>query len=470
MADSPEERRSHRFNETTQKLVLLEDWKRGSMKIPRKLYLSSTIRCNLRCKYCCHSMESFRNEHYENDLDEKTILRIIVEGVKMGIPEFSIGGGGEPFLRKQLVLDMMRAIRKGGANGAITTNATLIDHKTLETIVKLGWKTFVVSLDSHDEDTADNLRGKGIFGRCVKVLDQLKLLKEEYDSPFPEVEINSVITSRNHDHIPNILLFGADHGAQRIMFIPMTPHNNEMAPLKLGAEHKDSFQESITLGIEIARNLSIETNLESLQDHRVTFKTGTMVPVLAANEFKPVHPATNVSTSRAGRSKNSPLLVKTMKRIFSWKQERKHASSQLLPTDPIRTNRQTTALDATSNKPIMENAFNKENDTISQRLGLLNADGLPLCYEPWSTLVIHPDGSLNPCQHNAKASNIGSRSLNEVWFKDSYLEQMRARHLEKKLPDFCQKCCSAVAAEILTDQRNANVFTSPSTSEGALVN
>jgi len=69
------------------------------------------------------------------------------------------------------------------------------------------------------------------------------------------------------------------------------------------------------------------------------------------------------------------------------------------------------------------------------------------CYEPWVSLVIHPDGNVDPCQHNCHASQIGNRSLRDVWIKDRHLNKIRKSILKNKLFPQCDLCCSRYVAE-----------------------
>lgn len=71
------------------------------------------------------------------------------------------------------------------------------------------------------------------------------------------------------------------------------------------------------------------------------------------------------------------------------------------------------------------------------------------CYEPWTTLVVHPDGYVNPCERGAKVTHIGERSLAEVWREDRHLLAMREKFLRGELPQDCAKCCGPLVSATL---------------------
>ena len=353
------------------KLQRYRSWAQGKLLPPEEMYLAPTAVCNLRCRYFVHSMASYREDNYHHDPEGETLLRLIREGIELGVKQFNLVGGGEPFLKKSLALAMMREIVLGGAKGAITTNATLLNRADLKEMIDMGWESLLISLDSPDEKTADSLRGKGTFRRCVRVLEMLQELKKESDTYKPVVALNVVITSENYTQVPDILRFASKYGVWNVWFIPVTTHDSGMERLKLTREQTIKFQKIIQASLDLPEELNIySTNLPSLLDTRIIEETGNMISVISSGQ---------------------------------------------------------------------EPEFSSEHE-------------LPLCFEPWNSIVVHPDGSLNPCQHNSKASNIGSRSLREAWYEDPYLESMRMRHKKKSLLDFCQKCCSAVVAENLKVQ------------------
>lgn len=69
------------------------------------------------------------------------------------------------------------------------------------------------------------------------------------------------------------------------------------------------------------------------------------------------------------------------------------------------------------------------------------------CYEPWFTLVIHPDGYIDPCEMVNKVSHIGDRSLSELWSEDAHLRAMRKDFLKGRLPATCAKCCGPLVVQ-----------------------
>lgn len=360
---------------TSGKVERVLGWRDGApLPAPQQMFIAPAAGCNLRCGYCVHSLPDYRKENYGKEAESELFLRAVSEALGMGVPLFNIGGTGEPFVRKELTCRLMRLVKEGGAEGAITTNATLLDRSILTWMVEAGWDSLAISLDSHEERTADRLRGGGTYRHCVSCLEQLQELKNEHGTSHPVVALNVVLTSHNLTHIPGVIRFARAHGVSELNLIPVTIYDEAMAGFKLSVPEASRFQQSLRESLSLAAESGLsKTNLASLLDKRLISMTGGMRDVLTSCSVE----------------EGSPM---------------------------------------------------------------------PPCFEPWTTLVMHADGSLNPCQHNSKANSLGKRSLAEAWREDPFLESMREQLARGALPPFCEGCCSALVAEHLSDQRNARVL------------
>jgi len=69
--------------------------------------------------------------------------------------------------------------------------------------------------------------------------------------------------------------------------------------------------------------------------------------------------------------------------------------------------------------------------------------GGAICYEPWLSLSILPDGKCGPCCafYDPDADSLANLSLQEVW-RGKYLEAVRRQLREKCPPDYCSRCPS----------------------------
>lgn len=134
------------------------------MNLPWAILMDPTSACNLKCIGC------WAAEYKKTDiLDYTTMDRIITEGKDMGTYVY-IFSGGEPLMRKA---DLIRLAGKHkDAIFAAFTNATLIDEKFTDDLVKVGNFIPIISIEGTEEQT-DARRGKGVYASCIRSMDLL---------------------------------------------------------------------------------------------------------------------------------------------------------------------------------------------------------------------------------------------------------------------------------------------------------
>lgn len=111
------------------------DWLAGKERGPYKLQLNPTNRCNLACKFCW--LRDFENIDYGQEVSDRRILELVPEAAEAGVQEIEITGGGEPLMRKGLVLSLMHKIKQEERRGNLTTNGTLIDQTASNSLLDL---------------------------------------------------------------------------------------------------------------------------------------------------------------------------------------------------------------------------------------------------------------------------------------------------------------------------------------------
>lgn len=153
--------------------------------IPWAILMDPTSACNLHCTGCWAA-------DYGNKLnmDFDTLNSIIEQGKKLGTYMY-IYSGGEPLVRKDDIIKLCE--KHGDCSFLAFTNATLIDNKFADDMLRV--KNFVpaISVEGFEEET-DFRRGKGTYKSVVKAM---KILKDK-KLPFG---ISCCYTSKNTDVI-----------------------------------------------------------------------------------------------------------------------------------------------------------------------------------------------------------------------------------------------------------------------------
>lgn len=165
-----------------------------------------TEKCNLRCSHCYHESYESADELTSAELEEA--LRAMEKALRAWgrIGSFSLTGG-EPFMRRVELYRLMGLLDASDSAGYydILTNGSLLepeDVARLRSAEKL--RRVQVSLESHNAESNDRIRGRGSFARTVACIDSLK------DAGL-QVAVMMTITKANKDSIPAMIDFLAQH-------------------------------------------------------------------------------------------------------------------------------------------------------------------------------------------------------------------------------------------------------------------
>jgi len=254
-----------------EKIKRLIEWSKGSPMGPISIHLDPTNRCNLRCRFCWQrSHERFGWLDRANELLESKLLSIVKEGAELGVVDWLISGGGEPFVRTDATVAVMRAIKKYGMRGDIITNGTMPAARHLKEIVKCGWDVFRVSINAPTAEEHDFLVDKGgAFEKAVENIKKLAELKREFKTEKPEIGFNTVINRKNYFRMPEIIEFLHELGGSFINVQTIILYSKEEQKWSLKEEHRKDSQKYIKKAIGISNSLGIRTNLDSYLDKDV---------------------------------------------------------------------------------------------------------------------------------------------------------------------------------------------------------
>lgn len=135
------------------------------------LRLAVTDRCNLRCNYCMPSegIDFAKKDKLFTIAELTKVSRILVE---QGIDKLRITGG-EPFVRKDLMILLRGLSKMEGLNDvSITTNATLIGPH-IDELKELGITNINVSLDAIEKTTFERITRRNQYDTVYDNLTRL---------------------------------------------------------------------------------------------------------------------------------------------------------------------------------------------------------------------------------------------------------------------------------------------------------
>jgi len=157
----------------------MDTLKDASGRPVRKIRISVTEECNLRCHYC-HGEGQPMSDNY---LSIEEIEKVLATARSLGIQKVKITGG-EPLCRKDIV-DIVGVASEHLQETSLTTNGTLMAAKARE-LKDAGLDRVNISLD-----TLDKVRYKKITG-SDKVEDVLNGIRASIDAGLYPVKVNIV--------------------------------------------------------------------------------------------------------------------------------------------------------------------------------------------------------------------------------------------------------------------------------------
>lgn len=189
-------------------------------RIPRKLRVSVTDRCNLRCAFCMPETPAWLSS--DEVLTYEELLRVISLAARMGVEKIRLSGG-EPLMRQNLdrLVRMLRGI-PGIRFIGMTTNG-LMFHENAAALKEAGLDGVTISLHTLKPDRFRGITGGG---RLERVLDAIEVAKGYHFSP---IKINSlIIRGFNDDEILDLasIAFSNDITVRFIEFMPFDGKRN----------------------------------------------------------------------------------------------------------------------------------------------------------------------------------------------------------------------------------------------------
>jgi len=187
----------------------------GFGRVARKLRISITDRCNMRCVYC---MPRNNTEWFEEDnvLSYDEILRLTTVFASLGIKKIRLTGG-EPTVRPKIE-NLIRSLSKvnGIESISMTTNGLLLYDKARQ-LKENGLGSLNISLDTFRADRFKSMCG---IDGLNKVLASIRAA----DDAGLKIKINTVVVRGwNDDEVADFARFArfTGHTVRFIEFMPL---------------------------------------------------------------------------------------------------------------------------------------------------------------------------------------------------------------------------------------------------------
>lgn len=211
-----------------------------------------TNKCNLRCKFCEIPIK-FANT---KDLSDEKWIEIVNELNELKVKEITISGGGEPTLRLDLLIKILKITGKNNIKTGIITNGSQVTKEYARMIVEVQPDEWRTSICSPDRKVDAFLRGKDLLEKSLKGISYIAEWKKKKGSNLPKLEVWMVQTRYNIDSIGRMIKKACSIGANSLSVRMVNPPGSQFYPteeqrkeLVKKAEYYKKFAEK--LGLEI---------------------------------------------------------------------------------------------------------------------------------------------------------------------------------------------------------------------------
>lgn len=168
------------------------------------LFLLMTNRCNLICKHCCVWSEPKGHKGMTTD---EAISVINQTQTIIGNHKFILSGG-EPLLRANDAISILKHSLSLGNNTLLLTNGMLINDRIAAELSSLANLRIRVSLDGASKENHDYIRGAGSYEKTLKGID--RLINNGYNTEL--LEIGCTITPGKEYEMDDILKLAFEKG------------------------------------------------------------------------------------------------------------------------------------------------------------------------------------------------------------------------------------------------------------------
>lgn len=195
---------------------------------PAKVQVDITNHCNLDCRYCYNKASAFLGKEM-TDEELRHVIKNVIQQLDPVVVSFS---GGEPFVRKNLLLECAKMLKENGIQVSINTNGLLLNGQTIRAVKSIGVDSVNINIESLSEKRHDSLRGAP--GALRRTLANLAAFKRIWD--LKRVSISVVVNRENLDDLVGIANFVKENGFGSLHFIDMMPTSNNDSSLSLRRE------------------------------------------------------------------------------------------------------------------------------------------------------------------------------------------------------------------------------------------
>jgi radical SAM protein with 4Fe4S-binding SPASM domain len=176
--------------------------------------------CSLNCRFCPTGR---RRKEREPVLMSPKTFKLAAEPLVDCLYEAYLYNWGEPF-DNPTIWEYIKFMSDRKVKTIVSTNLNLPGKGDVESIIKSGLDTLIVSIDGTTEETYRLYRSGGDFGRTMETLKSIIKEKRINNLKRPFIIWQFVVFSHNEHQIDEAIDLAKQIGVDQITFLPTSPH------------------------------------------------------------------------------------------------------------------------------------------------------------------------------------------------------------------------------------------------------
>ena len=254
-----------KLNLVLAKLRRLESWKRVPFKLtvrfiaperprrlPIRIQIEATSKCNLRCPCCSHSREKDTGRH----LTEEEFRRIL-DRLPWSPERVLLSGIGEPLMNPRF-FSLVDILAERKIECEFFTNGTLLTTRMREAILaRPNIRAISISCDGAEKATFENLRVGANFESWKQSVQEFLTAAKQQQGRTLSVGVNVVLSKGNLKEIKDVIRLAAKLGFDSVYILQPIPVDDISAafcpsPAELSTlRQEDLFELAGGLGLKI---------------------------------------------------------------------------------------------------------------------------------------------------------------------------------------------------------------------------
>lgn len=193
----------------------------------KRLWVTVTSRCNIRCKTCGLWKQKW-------DLPHKTALEIMELYPYL---ERIVWLGGEVFLYKHFEEMFDRASDFSNMKQQVITNGVILTEKWIEKIVNTPNAELTFSVDGSTKEVYESIRNGANYEKLLEKIRMTMALKKKFNSRI-DIRLNALVMKSNYHQLEDIMDFAKKEGFNQITYLAV--HFENAPDENIFEENRDS--------------------------------------------------------------------------------------------------------------------------------------------------------------------------------------------------------------------------------------